>query len=128
MLEEYGPKIVNIKQGIHNTVTDAISRLEYDTSVNQTAESYLTMKVNRNSKSVQRQNWMAVSKHLCELEIEDTIKHEDWNLVFENHREEDEIYPLTTIEIAEAQKKDQNQKVYYARCNNTRKWNEFSTY
>ena len=65
---------------------------------------------------------------MCELEIEDTIKHEDWNLVFENHREEDEIYPLTTIEIAEAQKKDQNQKVYYARCNNTRKWNEFSTF
>jgi hypothetical protein len=38
-LEEYGPKIVYIK-GIHNTTADAISRLEYDPSVNQTAESY----------------------------------------------------------------------------------------
>jgi hypothetical protein len=28
------------------------------------------------------------------------------NLVFANHREEDEIYPLTTIETAKAQKKD----------------------
>jgi hypothetical protein len=28
------------------------------------------------------------------------------NLVFANHREEDEIYPLITIEIAESQKKD----------------------
>jgi hypothetical protein len=27
--------------------------------------------------------------------------------VFANHGEEDEIYPLTTIEIAEAQKRDQ---------------------
>jgi len=47
-LEEYGPKIVYIK-GIHNTVADAISRLEYDPSVNKTAESYLTTKVKGNS-------------------------------------------------------------------------------
>jgi hypothetical protein len=56
---------------------------------------------------------LAVSKHWCELETDNTVKHEDWNLVFAKHREEDEIYPLTTIEIAEAQKKDQNLKVYY---------------
>jgi hypothetical protein len=56
-LEEYGPKIVYIKSiHIHNTIVDAISRLEYDPSVNQTAESYLSMKVNKNSRSVQRQN------------------------------------------------------------------------
>ncbi len=29
------------------------------------------------------------------------------------HGEEDEIYPLTAIEIAEAQRKDQELKVYY---------------
>ncbi len=33
LLEEYGPEIVYIK-GIHNTVADAISWLEYDPSVN----------------------------------------------------------------------------------------------
>ncbi len=44
LLEEYGPEIVYIK-GIHNTVADAISRLEYDPSVNNTAESYLMTKV-----------------------------------------------------------------------------------
>jgi hypothetical protein len=33
LLEEYGPDIVYIK-GIHNTVADAVSRLEYDPSVN----------------------------------------------------------------------------------------------
>ncbi len=33
--------------------------------------------------------------------------------MFATHREEDEIYPLTTIEAAEAQCKDQELKVYY---------------
>jgi hypothetical protein len=33
--------------------------------------------------------------------------------VFANHGEEDEIYPLTIIEIAEAQQNDQELKVYY---------------
>ena len=49
----------------------------------------------------------------CNVETDDTTKHEDWNLVFANHKEEDEIYSLTIIEIAKAQKKDQNQKIYY---------------
>ncbi len=40
LLEKYRPKIVYIK-GIHNTIADAISWLEYDPSVNQTAESYI---------------------------------------------------------------------------------------
>jgi hypothetical protein len=33
LLEEYGPEIVYFK-GIHNTVADAVSQLEYDPSVN----------------------------------------------------------------------------------------------
>ncbi len=108
----YGPKIVCIK-GIHNTVADAISRLEYDPSVNQTAENYHLMKVKRTSfKSHQRQSWMTVSKHWCNLEI-DTYKPEDLNFAFANHGEEKEIYPLTAIEIAEAQHKAQELKVYY---------------
>jgi hypothetical protein len=65
----------------------------------------------KSSKHIQRQNWMTVSKHWCKLEI-DTNKHEDSNLVFANHGEKDEIYPLTTIEIAEKQQKDQELKVY----------------
>jgi hypothetical protein len=100
LLEEYGPEIFYIK-GIHNTVADAISWLEYDPSVNQTAESYHMTKVKRSSKYSQRQSWMTVSKHWCNLEI-DNNKLEDLNFAFANHGEEDEIYPLTTIEIAEA--------------------------
>jgi hypothetical protein len=60
LLEAYMPKIVYMK-GIHNTVADAVSRLEYDYSVNQTAESFYMTKV-RNSKRRQRLNWMTVSK------------------------------------------------------------------
>ncbi len=60
-LEEYRPKIVHIK-GIHNTVADTVSRLEYDTSVNRTAESFHTTKV-RNKQSHQRQCWITVSKN-----------------------------------------------------------------
>jgi hypothetical protein len=112
LLEEYGPEIVYIK-GIHNTIADAISRLEYDPSINRTAENYHMMKVKkRSSKRSQRQSWMTVSKHWCNLEI-DTKKHKDLNFVIANHREEDEIYPLATIEIAEAQRKDQELKAYY---------------
>jgi hypothetical protein len=55
---------------------------------------------------------MTVSKHWCNLKI-DNDKHKDLNFAFANHGEEDEIYPLTTIEIAEAQRKGQELKVYY---------------
>ncbi len=89
LLEEYGPKIVYIK-GIHNTVADAISWLEYDSSVNQTAESYHMTKVKeRSSKRNQRQSWMTVSKHWCNLEIY-TNKPNNLNFAFANHGEEDE--------------------------------------
>ena len=44
LLEEYGPEIIYIK-GIHNTNANTISRLEYDPSVNWTAESCLMTKV-----------------------------------------------------------------------------------
>ena len=37
LLEEYAPKIVYIK-GIHNSVADALSRLNYDPKVNLTNE------------------------------------------------------------------------------------------
>ncbi len=74
LLEEYGPEIVYIKS-IRNTIANAISWLEYDPSINQTAEKYHRTKVKkRSSKRSQRQSWMTVSKHWCNLEI-DTNKH-----------------------------------------------------
>jgi hypothetical protein len=62
---------------------------------------------------------MTVSKNWCELDIDSdnldsyTDKHDDWNLVFAHHKEEDKIYSLTLTEIADAQRKDQELKVYY---------------
>ncbi len=115
MLEEYEPKIVYIK-GIHNTVADAVLRLEYDPSINQLAESFHTTKVRNNSS--QRQCWMTVLKKWCELDIDSdnldsyTNKHDDWNLVFAHHKEEEEVYPLTLSEIADAQHKDHELKAY----------------
>ncbi len=114
MLEEYRPEIVYIK-GTHNTVADAVLRLEYDPSINQTAESFHTTKVRNNSHK--RQCWMTVLKNWCKLDIDSdnldsyTNKHDDWNLVFAHHKEEDKVYPLTLIEIANAQHKDQELKV-----------------
>ncbi len=60
-----------------------------------------------------------VSKKWCKLDIDSdnldsyTDKHDDWNLVIEHHKEEEEVYPLTLTEIADAQRKDQELKVYF---------------
>ncbi len=115
-LEEIGPKILYIK-GIHNTMADTVSWLEYDPSINQTAESFHATKVRNNSS--QRQCWMTVWKNWCKLDIDsDNLdsyinKHDDWNLVFAHHKEEDKVYPLTLIEIADAQRKNQELKVSF---------------
>ncbi len=116
MLEEYGPNIVYIK-GIHNTVADAVLWLEYDPSFNKTAESFHTTKVR--NRSPQRQCWMTVLKKWCKLDIDSdnldsyTNKHDNLNLVFAHHEEEEEVYPLTLTEIADAQHKDQELKAYF---------------
>jgi hypothetical protein len=116
LLEEYGPKIVYIK-GIHNTMADVFLQLEYDPSVNKTAESFHMTKVR--NKSSQRQCWMTVLKNWCKLDIDSdnldtyTNKHDDWSLVFAHHEEEEEVYPLTLTEIANAQCKDQELKTYF---------------
>jgi hypothetical protein len=45
---------------------------------------------------------MTVSKKWCDLDIDSdnldsyTNKHDDWNLVFAHHKQEKEVYPLTS--------------------------------
>ncbi len=62
---------------------------------------------------------MTVLKNCCELDIDSdnldsyTNKHDDWNIVFAHHEEEDKVYPLTLTEIADAQCKDWELKVYF---------------
>jgi TusA-related sulfurtransferase len=101
ILEEYGPEIVYIKE-IHNTVADAISRLECVSP--DTPSDNATM----------HQNWMTFSKCWCENnEAHDnsTNKHNySMNNVFANRSDEEEIYTLITKEIVEAQKLDRHFK------------------
>jgi hypothetical protein len=48
--------------------------------------------------------------------------------VFAHHKEEDEIYPLNMIEIAEAQHKDQELKVYFKKNAKVPQGYRFSSY
>jgi hypothetical protein len=73
-----------------HTVADAISRLGYDPSVNQTAESYFTTKVNKNSKAVKDKTGRQSQIQWCKLKVV-TNKHEDFNLMFTNQGKEDGI-------------------------------------
>ncbi len=62
LLEEYGPKIIYIK-GIHNTVADAISQLDYVPKVNSTNEHNHAMQ-NMSTKEKTHQKWLMFSKKL----------------------------------------------------------------
>ncbi len=51
------------------------------------------MKVNKEVKSSQRQNWTAVSNTIVQTKVV-TSKHEDFNLMVTNHGKEGGIYLL----------------------------------
>ncbi len=101
ILKEYGPEIVYIK-GIHITIADAISQLEY---VSPDTPS---------KNAAMHQSWMTFSKCWCEYRHPhnySTNKHNySMNNVFANRSEEEKIYPLTVNEIAEAQRLDRHFK------------------
>ena len=100
LLEEYAPKIIYIK-GIHNTVADAISRLDYDPKLNSTNEYNHAMHVMSTNK-VACQIWLMFSKiWSCYNESHDPAETNTiiMNQIFANCSEEDEIYPLTVKEI-----------------------------
>eukprot|EP00804_Cyclotella_cryptica_P026090 CCRYP_013954-RA/>CCRYP_013954-RA protein AED:0.28 eAED:0.28 QI:0/0/0/1/1/1/2/0/538 len=89
LLEEYGPTVVYIK-GIHNTVADAISRLDYGPVADD------------------RSTWMTFAQCWCyhntaQPKSSLATTEDSMNQVFANQNKEDSIYPLTTREIAEAQ-------------------------
>jgi len=107
LIEEYGPEIIYIKV-IHNTVADALSRLEYDPSAIPKADySHFN---EMNSEDVNHHQWKAVAK-MFGLYCSRSKSHNYTNMmsteyVFANHSKEDEIFPLTVREIADAQKAD----------------------
>jgi len=94
LLGEYGPTIVYIK-GIHNTVADAISRLDYG-PVQEDKSTMMTF----------AQCWCHYTSSQEEHTSPSAYSQESMNLVFANRDDEEAIYPLTTREIAEAQKHD----------------------
>ncbi len=101
ILKENGPAIVYFK-GIHNTIADAISRLEYVSPDTPSEDAAM------------RQNWMTFSKCWCKYKLthnNSTDKHNySMNNMVANCSKEEEIYPLTVKEIAKAQRLDMHFK------------------
>jgi hypothetical protein len=115
LLEEYAPEIIYIK-GIHNTVPDAISLLDYDPKVNSTNE-YNHARHGMSTKEVTSQRWLMFSKiWSCYNEAQENSDETNiiqLNEVFANHSEDNEIYPLTVTEIVDAQKVDNKLKEFF---------------
>eukprot|EP00804_Cyclotella_cryptica_P006434 CCRYP_018063-RA/>CCRYP_018063-RA protein AED:0.26 eAED:0.28 QI:0/0/0/1/1/1/2/0/354 len=92
LLEEYGPEIVYIK-GIHNTVADAISRLDFGPTKDA------------------KENWMTFTKCWCYYTMQSEedpspAQHSDlMNFVFANRSEENAIYPLTVRRLPQLNKR-----------------------
>jgi hypothetical protein len=104
LLDEYVPEIIYIK-GIHNTVADAISRLDYDPKLNTTIEYNHATHV-KSTKVLSNQKRMMFSKFWScfkETQDPDELNMIEMNHVFANRSEEDENFPLTIKEIVEAQ-------------------------
>ncbi len=106
LLEEFAPEIAYIK-GIHNTVADAISWLDYNPEVNPASEfNYSTFGPAKGETIVK---WKAFSKlWRCYNKNNPGNETQECNLNkgFANCSKEEEIFPLTTPEIVEAQKAD----------------------
>jgi hypothetical protein len=102
-LEEYAPEIIYIK-GIRNTVADAILRLEYDPKLNKTNE-YTRSMLGVEPEELNAQQWKSFAHHWqCYHETSTPTQTYCFHMneVFANCSDKDEIYHLTTVEIATA--------------------------
>jgi hypothetical protein len=115
LLEEYAPEIIYIK-GIHNTVADAISQLDYDPKLNSTNEYNHATHVRSANKEANKK-WLMCSKFWsCYNEKQgDTNESKtiQLNQCFANHNEEDKINPLIVKEIVEAQRANNTLKHFF---------------
>jgi hypothetical protein len=117
LLEEYAPEIIYIK-GIHNTVADAISHLEYDPKLNKTNE-YTHAMLGVEPEELSTQRWKSFTHHCHSYNEASTPTQAHcfhMNVVFANRSDEDKTYPLTTAEIAAAQLADASLNHLF-RCN-----------
>ena len=113
LLEEYGPEIVYIK-GIHNTVADAILRLEYDPSVNKTAESYLVTKIRETQEAFKdKTGWHSQTLVQCK----NRRHHQTWrskSRVCKSRRRGQNL-PSHNNRDSRSTKERSNIKIYYKR-------------
>ena len=85
---------------IHNTVDDAISRLDFGLVQDEKANCIMFKKC-----------WCHYTMHAFTEERTYTHQHQR-NMVFTNRSEDDVIYPLTVKEIAQARKDEAVLKKY----------------
>ncbi len=102
----------------HNTVADAITQLEYDPKLNKTSE-YTHAMLGVEPEELSAQQWKSFAHHwrsYNETRRPTQAYFFHMNKVFANCSDEDEIYPLTTEEIAEAQQAEASLKHLF-KCN-----------
>ncbi len=117
LLEEYAPEII-YTQGIHNTVADAILRLEYDPKLN-TTNGYTHAMLGVEPEELSMQQWSSFAHHwrsYNEMSTPTQAHCFHLNEVFANCSYEDKIYTLTTVEIDAAQWADASLKHLF-NCN-----------
>ncbi len=111
LLEEYAPEIMYIK-GIHNKIADAIFWLEYDPKLKKTNE-YTHAMLGVEPEELSAHQWKSYAHYWHSYNETSTPTQAycfHMNEVFANCSDEDEIYPLTTVEIAEAQRTEASLK------------------
>ena len=126
LLNEYGADIRYIK-GIDNTVADAISRLDYCPKINPHPEDELDSNGEfRSAYAHKRWNKLVTLFSHYQLDSEETVCTPDeedetspkacMSHVFTNSTADDEeIYPVTVKEIADAQREDSKMKHLFER-------------
>ena len=110
LIEEYGPKIMYIK-GIDNTVADAVSRLDYNPALNRHADD----EDEKLSKETKWNNFLTLINRYDTKSSDgmNTDYKYNYSQVFTNNLSDDEIYPLTVAEIADAQRSDPKWKSFF---------------
>ena len=110
LIEEYGPKIMYIK-GIDNTVADAVSRLDYNPALNRHADD----EDEKLSKETKWNNFLTLINRYDTKSSDEmnTDSKYNYSQVFTNNLSDDEIYPLTVAEIADAQRSDPKWKSFF---------------
>jgi hypothetical protein len=96
---------------------DAILQLEYDPKLNKTDE-YTHAIIGVEPEELSMQQWKSFAHHwhsYNETSMPTQAHCFDMNEVFANCSDEDKIYPLTTAEIAAAQRADESLKHLFKR-------------